>query len=292
MVTDHPNSSFNPIRGILVMVLALMMWLVFGPVLAFIAMDHMEGFPESLSMYIGIHIPYIMMFLALLLGAEFILKTNLRTLLSGSGGKFRWAFAMQSGLLYTVFMVIATPAVSGGMRWNGIAFSSYLTAFIPVIILTPMQAISEELFFRAIPARIFYRDKLPTSPLASLPIVIISSAFFTFPHLWNREVTAASHMILPILCYLSWGGLAMFLSLATDGFEASTAMHVANNLFIALLVNYEGSSMPTEALFTASNAGSTATLIETFLVFLLLYLFALKNGKCLPRFRPKQQKQL
>ena len=92
MITATPDNHFQPVMGILVIVVSLTLWLVFGPVLALVAMHYMTALSESLSMYIGVHIPYIMMFLGLFLGTKFLLKTNLRLLLSGSERKFRWKF--------------------------------------------------------------------------------------------------------------------------------------------------------------------------------------------------------
>ena len=292
MITATPDNHFQPVMGILVIVVSLTLWLVFGPVLALVAMHYMTALPESLSMYIGVHIPYIMMFLGLFLGAKFLLKTKLRLLLSGSERKFRWKFFFAAALIYIIFMAVAVPFVSGGVNKSGVTLTEYIITLFPVLLLTPIQAVSEEIFFRALPARIVYKDKLPQTLLEGLPLIIISGIIFMIPHLGNREVTSSASAILPMLCYFSWGSLAMFLALATDGFEAPAAMHAANNLFIALFVNYEGSSMPAKALFTAKSAGSLATLIETIIVFLILYLFALKSGKCIEGFIPRSKKQL
>ena len=106
------------------------------------------------------------------------------------------------------------------------------------------------------------------------------------PHLGNTEVQDASTMILPMLYYFIWGALAMAFSLATDGFEAPTAMHAVNNTFIALAVNYEGSSMPTEALFIRADAGTAATLAETIAIFAILFIFAYRKGYILSGYMP------
>lgn len=281
------EDRFNAVLCVLTLVVALTCWLAIGPVAALVAMRLMLSLPESLqgvAMYIGVHVPYILMFLSLLLSSKFLLKGNLRKLLSGSAGVFRFRFAFQIGAIYLLLMAVISPLASGGVERSGTGLSEYLPFIIPVLILTPLQTISEEVFFRALPARIAYKDRLPESWLESIPLAVISGIIFTIPHLWNAEVTNASSMVIPVLCYFLWGSLAMLLSLATDGFEASTAMHTANNLFIALVINYRGSSMPTQTLLIADSAGSIATLIETILVFSIIYIICLRSGKCLPGF--------
>ena len=246
-------------RGVAVLLLSLISWLVIGPVMM-IALSDAPGRNE----YILMHIPYITLFLSLLIFSRLILGNTLRSMLSGDGSRFRYRFSVECGLIYMIATGILTPLFSGGIARNSIDVGEYLFSSIPVLVLTPMQATAEEVFFRALPKGIVYGDKSPKTLIEALPLIAGSGIVFA----------------LPLLAYFLWGSLAMFISLATDGFEASTAMHIVNNLFIALVINYSGSSMPTEALFTASSAGSVSTIAETIIVFVIVYLYSWKTGHC------------
>ncbi len=287
-MTIGENASFTALRGITVLLIALVSWLVIGPLAAIVFMNAagLSNTDSALASYMAIHIPYLVLFAALMLSSRLILHMNLRTLLGAADG-FRWCFAAESGLLYLAVMAAAVPFVSGGIS-RGAALSGIMPFMLPVLFLTPVQAVSEEIIFRALPARTAYGNTLPDTFLSALPPVILSGIVFAFPHMWNQEVVTASSALLPALCYFSWGALAMLLAIATGGFEAPAAMHAANNLFIALIVNYRGSSMPTSSFLIADKAGSAATLAETAAAFAIIYLLARRKGCCRAGFGIKK----
>ena len=285
--------TFTTARVLVVIAIALFSWLLLGPVMAILLQQMTETIPESFKSqgeYVFIHIPYIFLFLAILLGSRLILKCSLGSFLSGSCGHFRWNLFLKTGLVYILFMAAATPFASKGLYASGVNILQYLLSAIPVLILTPIQTLSEEVLFRVLPLRLVTKEKMPGTVIESLPLVVISGILFALPHIGNREVAEAETAILPILCYFLWGAGAMFISIASDGFETAIAMHTANNLFIALFVNYEGSSMPIKALFTAPQAGSVPTLIETVLVFGIISFYLWKTGFYRPLFMPGKGK--
>ena len=56
-------------------------------------------------------------------------------------------------------------------------------------------------------------------------------------------------------------------------------MHITNNLYIALLVNYEGSSLPSASVFlTEMNPDSPMVIIETIALFALLLTYSARKG--------------
>lgn len=283
------NSDLNPVLCVLVLILALVSWLSIGPIAALVAMRAMTSLPESLqplSLYIGIHVPYIFMFLALFLGSRFVLKRSISSLLAGGHHPLRKGFILETGGIYLAFLIAVSLLFAGRTSRNAAPIQETLLFVIPVLLLTPLQAVSEEIFFRVLPAKIAYRDDAPATLSQSIPLILISGFIFMVPHLGNAEVQDAANMILPMLYYFIWGALAMALSLATDGFEAPAAIHAVNNMFIALAVNYEGSSMPTEALFIRADAGTAMTLAETIAIFAILFIFSCRKGYILPGYMP------
>ncbi len=82
---------------------------------------------------------------------------------------------------------------------------------------------------------------------------VLSAILFTAPpHLSNRELGSAENPALVLVFYALFGGLVTALSIATGGFEPALAIHAANNLFVALICNYQGSSLPSLPIFTTT----------------------------------------
>ena len=288
-----PN-TFSPVAGVLVLLLSFVLWMNFGTLFAalFYAWPGSKaGLLADIRGYIAIHIPFCLMFIGLLFGSNALLKTRLRDL-AGSPKGFRIRYAAEAGVIYMIFSSILTLVHISHVSVNDASLQDRIIFILPVLLLTPLQTVSEEIFFRALPARIVYRDKLPETALKALPYAVICGFLFLLPHLWNPEIQNSQQMLLPMLYYFLWGAMAAFLSVATGGFEASIAMHTANNLYIALVANYQGSAMPTEALLidsAADSAGSAA--IAAVVVFIIIYSYSLWRGYVLEGFRWQGRKE-
>ena len=284
---QKPN-TFTPVIGVLVLLLAMVLWMNFGPLAAILYLSWPFASTGALGVvqdYITIHIPFLLMFLGLLFGANMLLKTKLRELL-GSNTGYRWKYSLEVCGIYLLFSIILTLLHVRDVSVTPVPLQEKLLFVIPVLILTPLQATAEEIFFRALPARIVYKDILPDSPLKALPLSVICGFLFLLPHLGNAEVTASSNMIIPIIYYFAWGALAAYLAVATGGFEAPVAMHAMNNLYIALFVNYPDSSMPTSSIFVDSAPISSATtVIASILSFVIIFAFSEKMGYVLDGFK-------
>lgn len=275
-----PN-TFSSIAGLLVLLLAFVLWMCFGPLFAalfYTSEASQYAFFAPIRDYLAIHIPFVLMFLGLLLGSNLILKTKLRELTGGIHG-FRWRYAGEAAAIYLIFSIALTLIHFRNVSPSGIPLSERLIFVLPVLMLTPIQTVSEEIFFRTLPARIAYKDKLPDNALSALPYALICGFLFLLPHLGNPEIRNAGSTISPMLYYFIWGSLAAFISAASGGFEASIAMHSANNLYIALIANYPGSAMPTDALLIDSTKISgIETTISAIAVFALIYAYSLLRG--------------
>jgi len=75
---------------------------------------------------------------------------------------------------------------------------------------------------------------------------------FLLPHLANPELylgnDALSNFVLTALAYLLMGALLAWATLKDNSLEVALGAHAANNLYVGLLVNFEGSALPTPAL--------------------------------------------
>jgi len=113
------------------------------------------------------------------------------------------------------------------------------------LVITPLQSFVEELLFRVTLWRM-----LDQRLKSNLLIALISGLFFTLFHLANLEVIQAAVVILPLLYYFLAGFFFMLMTTTFRGGEAAIGAHVGNNLFLALFVNYQGSSLVSDAWFT------------------------------------------
>lgn len=272
---ERKGNEFSSILGFLVIMLAFICWMSFGPMLSFGIMSiklFQSGTFECLGDYLIVHSPYILMFLALLFGSNLILKTKLRELIAG-GKKYRYEYSFLVGLIYILFLGVVSLLQIANIEVDPYPIKNKAIMLIPILALTPMQAVSEEIFFRALPARLVYHNELPSTSIKAIPIIVVSGLLFLIPHLANPEVSV--NAIFSIIYYFLWGAGAMALGIYTNGFEAPVAMHIANNLYIALIVNNSISSMPTHAIFiNQGTVSSIFVVIEAIIVFAMIFLFS------------------
>jgi hypothetical protein len=82
-----------------------------------------------------------------------------------------------------------------------------------------------------------------------------------------------------LVFYALFGGLVTALSIATGGFEPALAIHAANNLFVALICNYQGSSLPSLPLLTTTKAiGTPMDLLQLIIGLLMVFLVVRKDS--------------
>jgi membrane protease YdiL (CAAX protease family) len=113
-----------------------------------------------------------------------------------------------------------------------------------VLLLTPMQTTTEELFFRGYLLQAFgLRTRRPWL------LALITATLFTLPHLFNPEVFAGSGALV-IASYFGIGAVWALATLADDGLELALGAHAGNNLFSALVANYDVSALETDSIFT------------------------------------------
>ena len=260
---NNPN-EFSPLMAFITVLLTLVCWMNIGPLLALVLTlipalgdDKWIGLTEFLFR----HIPYVLMFLALILGSKYLLKTKATELVAGNNRKPDNIITIYTFILYILILEIFSLLSFRTIHIDPSPIKEKLIYIIPVLLLTPMQAAAEELFFRALPARLVYHNNLPKSQKEGIPTSIVSGFLFLIPHLGNPEVVKSRSGIIAIIYYFLWGAAAMALALYTDGFEMPIAMHAANNIYCALIVNYRGSAMPTKAIFIDGAASSSIFLL-------------------------------
>jgi len=133
-----------------------------------------------------------------------------------------------------------------------------------VLVLTPVQCAAEELVFRG-----YAMQGLGLITRRPALIAVVSSLLFTAPHLMNPEIGRHGVLIMAAN-YFAIGMLLATVTLRDGRLELPIGLHAANNVFLALVANYEGSALATESVFTARELDpvySLASLVAGAFVF-------------------------
>lgn len=120
----------------------------------------------------------------------------------------------------------------------------FLLSAALALLLTPLQTATEELIFRG-----YFMQSLGLLLKRPWPLILISAALFTLPHMLNPEVAIAPLLVLPQ--YFIIGALLAAVTLKDGRLELAIGIHAANNLFTGLVANIEPSVISTAAIFTS-----------------------------------------
>jgi len=127
------------------------------------------------------------------------------------------------------------------LSFNAERFFPFL---LPVLVLTPLQAATEELVLRG-----YLMQALGLLTRRPALIAILSSLAFTALHLWNPEVERHGVAIMAAN-YFVFGMLLSTIALRDGRLELAIGLHAVNNVSL-LVINSEGSVFKTESIFTS-----------------------------------------
>jgi len=184
---------------------------------------------------------------------KFIHKRSILSLHTAAK-KFRWKRAFQ-GLVFMWGVLAITTAglhITGLSEIAKIEFNpaKFFKFALVSLLLIPLQSATEEIFFRG------YLNQAGERILKSKwTAFIITSLLFMCVHLANPEAReGAANGILPLVMsgYFLFGFIACLMVFIDGGLESAIGVHVANNTFAAVAVNYEGSVLPTPSLYMAT----------------------------------------
>jgi len=170
-----------------------------------------------------------------------------------------------SGLTDVVLALFITPG-NYTAQFDAARFFPYAAL---ALLLIPIQASTEELVMRGY---LMQAIGLVTRWLW-LPL-LVSSLVFASLHSFNPEIEEYGFWTM-MLAYLAMGLLLGWVTLRTHGLEAAMGLHIANNLYAALLVNYPGSALPAPSLFIMRRFDPWQGLVAL-LIIGPLYLLALR----------------
>lgn len=148
------------------------------------------------------------------------------------------------------------------------------------LLIFPLQIGFEEVFFRG-----YVLQGVSIGTRSIIAGWIISSVLFGLAHSFNLEVSEFG-MLKMLAVYISLGVGLGFVTLYTQGLEVAMGFHLINNLYVALIKTFPGSSLNTPALFITPAPDTDYMVAESIigmLIFILLAIFP---------YRMKRWKQL
>jgi membrane protease YdiL (CAAX protease family) len=222
-------------------------WIVLGYV-PYMALLGAGLEPTPLLEFVAVNLSIFMMVAGLAVTVKWIHGRPLMSLVAPDlrVGWRRMARGAGAWLVIGAVMAIAEHLLFPGryyLSYNPERFYPFLVA---VLLLTPLQGAAEELVFRG-----YLMQGLGLLTRRPLVVAAASSIIFTLPHLMNPEVEQYGTAIMAT----NYFAIGMLLATATlrDGrLELAIGLHAVNNVFLALLANYEGSALATESVFTAA----------------------------------------
>ena len=147
------------------------------------------------------------------------------------------------GSILTVLLILELLLSDSGIKFQSPSVTEYLLFFLFVLMLTPIQAFMEEVFFRGYLLQgihLVFRNRLAA--------ILISSALFTSLHLSHPEPYEYGFMPYITAIFI----MGTFLSLVTiidGGIEIATGLHIMNNVWIFLIANTDVSVLNSPSLF-------------------------------------------
>lgn len=247
------NYQATALQAALSMVLSLLFWLVLGPYFT-------NWFTRFSIPYLTANAPFLAMALGIIVSGKLLLSSTPISVITDYRS-FRFSLFFKSFgaylLVAILFLLLELLLEPDTYQVSEAPLSARFILVPLVLLLTPLQTSSEEVVFRILPLRVVQGKWLQRGIIRNLLACMLSALLFTAPHLANREFSNAENPTIVLIYYAIFGALVSALSIMSGGFEPALAIHAANNLFIALICNYQGSSLPSIPILTTTKPTGT-----------------------------------
>ena len=265
--------------------LILTMWLVIGsiPVFLFGAYLLMDGNPDSKLTALGfsgvsplmamfvILSSYLFFFAAIFISVRFVHARPFRSLVT-SQTRINWR-RLVAGFTFW-FLIAGLVSIFEAILYPNryiLSFTpgKFITFGIFALILIPIQASCEELFFRG-----YLMQGLGLRFRSIIFLPLVSGLIFGMLHLANPEMTVPSGAWMLAISYFLVGFFAAVITLLDGGLELALGLHIANNLYTALIANTTVSALASESIFKVNEIDPLYGLISLILGMTIFYLLA------------------
>ncbi|WP_332448116.1 CPBP family intramembrane glutamic endopeptidase [Sphaerochaeta sp.] len=249
----------SPLASSLSAVLALTLWLSLGPTFTILLQ------PFHLP-YLTANAPFLAMALGIVLARYALVKQPFIVWVTDEHAfnfsRFTRSFLAYTGMA-TVFLLYGLTTQPYYYTKTADPLLSKVFLFVLILMFTPLQTTCEEITFRILPSRVLLRTRLQRGLLPTVLTSLFIAFLFTVPHLSNHEVQQAHSRFLVLAYYALFGLSVTLLCLEQGGFEPALAIHAANNLFVAVVCNYQGSSLPSLPIWqTTRPVGTVFDLVQ------------------------------
>jgi membrane protease YdiL (CAAX protease family) len=225
--------------------------------------------PLIILIFIGVS--YGVFSLLFYLCLRYIHKKKFISLINTSN-KINWLRIFKGAALWSGILAFFT-LISYIFNNNSLTFNLAPISFIYLLIISlvvfPIQASFEELFFRGYLMQGFgLLSKKPVVPL------ILTTLIFGLVHFYNGTTLEMSISI--VVSALILGLMLGIIVLGENGLETAMGVHIANNMFIALFLNSPDSglgNLPSLFSTPTSNSYSGIPLLIAMAVLLIIILF-------------------
>jgi uncharacterized protein len=215
-------------------------------------------------------LPFLAVLVILWLSLRLLHRRPFFTLIN-PGRQFNWRRLFLSGSLW-IALSLASDAVLSLLQPGNYTFKFEPALFWPWLVVSvvflPFQCAAEELTFRSYLAQgIGLRGGFWLAWL-------FPSILFGLLHGANPEVGVYG-IALTLPMYVGTGLLLGWLTLQSESVELALGLHIANNLYGALLVTFPSSVLPAPALFRIQEYDGLAVMIA-FSLSVVIYLLLLR----------------
>jgi len=233
--------------------------------------------------FVAINFSIFMMLAGLAVTVTLIHRRPLRSLVTPAA-RVDWRRAGRGALVWAAVatvIVVVEHLLFPGRYYVSFDPERLLPFLAAVLVLTPIQCVTEELVFRG-----YAMQGLGLLTRRPLLIAVASSLIFTLPHLLNPEVHLHGTLIMAAN-YFVIGMLLATITLRDGRLELAIGLHSANNVFLALIANYEGSALATAAIFTARELDPLYSLLALSAGTLVFHRWIFRRAPQHPR-RPQE----
>ncbi|MBN1952632.1 MAG: CPBP family intramembrane metalloprotease [Bacteroidales bacterium] len=236
-------------------------------------------------------IPSALAFFVLLFSIQYLHTQDPGAVFSAAG-RIRWRRFFHGAMLWLCFLLLA-DLLFAWLDPGNYSFHFIPRQFFPLLLiallLIPFQAGFEELLFRA-----YFYTGLGILFRSRIIALVLTAAGFGALHLSNPEVSRYGLWeTLPY--YAGFGLFAGLLVILDDGLELVWGVHAVNNIYSAVLMNYDASVMKTASLWTLREAKPLNMMLAFFamailFIFIMAKIYGWKDWKRMFRRLPVRQK--
>jgi hypothetical protein len=217
--------------------------------------------------YLELNLNFIALLFALAFVVVVLHRRPFRTLITASP-QINWKrIGIGFGLWFVLAAVLSLieHLLYPGRYEFGPNVRTMLLPSLAVLVLTPIQAATEELLFRG-----YIMQGLALRIRNPFILAAVTGFIFMLVHLANPEISAG--FVLVALYYWAFGVLLALVAIRSQGLELSIGIHAANNLFTALIANQAVTALTTDSIFVIKVLDPVFGLISFVLAATLVYL--------------------